>query len=273
MIDAHQHFWRLGRNDCAWPPSTLCAIHRDFAPGDLISLAAPLGVRGSILVQSQPSDRDTDYLLDLAQDEDFVRGVVGWADLASPAAPARIADLAARPKLKGLRPMLESQDPDHWILSPILAPAISALVDHGLSLDALIAPRHLPHLRVLAQRWPGLRLVVDHAAKPDISGGGLEPWRTDLAVLADLPQVYCKLSGLLTQAPAGAGVDALRPYVDPLLELFGPERLMWGSDWPVLNLAGGYAEWLQTALDMVHSLGEDGSSWVFRRTAEQFYRL
>jgi len=273
MIDAHQHFWRIGRNDCRWPTPELAAIHRDYEPAELVALAAPLGVRGSVLVQSQTSDRDTDYLLDLAKDEPFVLGVVGWVDLAAPDAVERIAALSARRKFRGLRPMLQDMAQDDWILRRELEPAVAAMIAHDLRFDALTAPRHLGHLRVFAERHPSLPIAIDHAGKPDIAGGALNPWRADIAALAALPNVFCKLSGLLTQLAPGQDHQALDPYVDHLLQVFGPERLMWGSDWPVVDLAADYTAWLRWALDMLKSVDDAGRAQVFGSTAQGFYRL
>jgi L-fuconolactonase len=273
MIDAHQHFWRIGRNDCRWPTPDLAVIHRDYEPAELVALAGPLGVQGSVLVQSQPSDRDTDYLLELAACEPLVRGVVGWVDLTAPDAATRIAALAERPKFRGMRPMLQDLAQDDWILRRELDPAVAAMIAHDLRLDALVTPRHLAHLRVFAERHPGMPIVVDHGGKPDIAGGRLDPWRDDIRALADLPHVFCKLSGLLTQRAPGQAVDAVRPYAEHLLHAFGPERLMWGSDWPVVNLQGDYSAGLRLAYDMLQGLEDDAWRQVFSLTAQRFYRL
>jgi L-fuconolactonase len=273
LIDAHQHFWRIGQNDCAWPTPDLAAIHRDFLPEDLAAVGAPLGLAGSVLVQSQPSDRDTDWLLDLAEGEPRVLGVVGWADLAAPDAPERIAALAGRAKLRGLRPMLQNLPDDSWIADPALDPAIDALVAHDLSLDALVFTRHLPHLRTLAERRPDLAIVIDHGAKPPIAAGEFQPWADQIAALAALPQVHCKLSGLLTEATPGADPRTLAPYVAHLVAAFGPRRLMWGSDWPVLALAGGYGDWLDLARALSGLTAADDLAELFGQTARRFYRL
>jgi len=270
MIDAHQHFWRIG--DCAWPPPDLDAIHRDVAPAELKAIGQPLGLAGSVLVQSQPTDRDTAWLLDLADAEPLVLAVVGWTDLAAPDAPARIAALAARPKLRGLRPMLQDLA-DDWILDPALEPAIAAMVGQDLTFDALVLPRHLPQLLMFARRWPDLSIVIDHGGKPAIAVGGLDPWRADMAALAALPNVFCKLSGLLTEASPQQPPEALEPYVLHLIEIFGPSRLMWGSDWPVLNLAGDYANWLALARRLSGLTQPDDLVALFGETARRFYRL
>ncbi|HJU07351.1 MAG TPA: amidohydrolase family protein [Rhodanobacteraceae bacterium] len=271
MIDAHFHLWRIGRNDCSWPTPQLAAIHRDFEIDDWWRAAAPLGVASGVLVQSQESDRDTDWLLELAAGDDRVAAVVGWVDFSSRDAPQRIATLAAHPKLRGLRPMLQGLAEDGWILRRELAPAIDAMIAHGLRFDALVKPRHLPHLLRFAQQHPDLQIVIDHAAKPDIANGVLEPWRAQMAEIAALPNVFCKLSGLLTEA-GERGASGLRPYVDHLLQTFGPRRLLWGSDWPVLNLAGDYARWFRLA-DALTGLNDAERAAVFGGNAARFYRL
>ena len=164
LIDAHQHFWRIGENGHEWPTPDLAAIYRDFAPGDWAAVAAPLGIEGSILVQAQPNDLETDWLLSLAEADPSIKAVVGWADLKSAGAERRIADLASRPKLKGLRPMLQNLPDDDWIADPALDLAIDAMMAHNLRFDALVFTRQLPHLSAFAQRWPNLPIVIDHGA-------------------------------------------------------------------------------------------------------------
>lgn len=273
MIDAHHHVWTIGQNDCQWPTPDLTAIHSDFGFDDLKAAGASVDLRGSVLVQTQPSDRDTDWLLDIAADEPLVMAVVGWTDLGAPDAPDRIAALAARPKLRGLRPMLQGLDDDAWILRSAVEPALRAMIEHGLSFDALVFPRHLPHLLELARRWPALPIVIDHGAKPSIAAGVLDPWRADIAALAALSNVYCKLSGLLTEAGPGQPASALAPYVTHLVETFGRSRLMWGSDWPVLNLAGDYAGWHRLAEALSGLSNPEDLAALFGETARRFYRL
>jgi L-fuconolactonase len=274
LIDAHQHFWRVGRNGFSWPTPDLAAIHRDFGPADLATVGAPLGLTGSVLVQSQADDRDTDWLLELVADEPLVLAVVGWADLSAPDAPARIAELARSPKLRGLRPMLQNLDDDAWIASPSLDPALDAMVAYGLSLDALVLTRHLPHLLTLARRRPDLAIVIDHGAKPPIATGEqADAWARGIDALAELPQVFCKLSGLLTEAAPGQAPDALAPYVRHLVSAFGPERLMWGSDWPVLDLAGDYGGWLAQAGALSGLTDPADLATLFGGTSRRFYRI
>jgi len=290
LIDAHQHFWRIGKYDCSWPTADLTAIYRDFLPEDLTPLAESAGVTGTVLVQSQESDADTDFLLGLAAESDLIKAVVGWVDLAAKHAPARMADLANHPKMRGLRPMLQGLADDSWILDPRLEPAIETMIGLGMSLDALVLTRHLPYLRLFAKRHPQLAIVIDHAAKPAIASHGLQQptrfygktgfteWADSMSALADLPQVYCKISGLLTEATTAQGPADLKPYVDHLYSAFGAHRLMWGSDWPVLNLAQNpassrYDAWLTMARDLLQNLGESERNAIFGGTARRFYRF
>ena len=269
LIDAHCHIWRIGENGHEWPTPDLTTIYRDFDLNNIRQESDLNSFSGVILVQSQPNGRDTEWLLNLAADDPLALGVVGWADLAAPDAPARIAALAGHSKLKGLRPMLQDLATD-WILDPALGPAIAAMVEADLAFDALIKPRHLPAVLELVQRWPKLRVVIDHGGKPEIAAGRLDPWREQMAALANQSAVHCKLSGLLTEAGDAPTVDAVAPYAAHLIEVFGPDRLMWGSDWPVLNLVGDYAAWRAMCAAWVPL---DQQAALFGETARRFYRL
>ncbi|WP_328286341.1 amidohydrolase family protein [Phreatobacter sp. AB_2022a] len=244
LIDAHHHFWQIARGDYGWLTPALGAIHRDFGPADLRPLTARHGIGATILVQAAPTVAETRFLLSIAAAEPSVAGVVGWADFDAPDAPAAIAELAGNPLLVGLRPMVQDMADDDWLARPDHAPAFEALERHGLVFDALVLPRHLPRLAAVARRHPGLSIVIDHLAKPPIAEGRLDPWRADMAALAALPNVACKLSGMVTEAAAGWTVDHLRPYADHVLAAFGPGRVLWGSDWPVATLAASYDDWV-----------------------------
>ncbi|MDZ7937509.1 MAG: amidohydrolase family protein [Rhodoferax sp.] len=276
LIDAHQHFWKLADRAGHWPPPALAAIHRDFDPAHLRPLLRANQVDGTVLVQSRPTDAHTRYLLSVAMRARFVQGVVGWVDLLAADAPAKIASLAKHPKLKGLRPMLQDLPDPQWITDPDLAPAVQAMLLHGLVFDALVLPLHLKALRVFAQRHPDLPIVINHAAKPEIALGRLDPWREDITALAALPQVHCKLSGLLTEAGPDGHPSTLQPYVRHLFSTFGPTRLIWGSDWPVLNLASDYRSWLEMARSLCAAqpgMSDALLSKIFGGNARQFYRL
>lgn len=276
LIDAHQHFWRIADRAGQWPPPELVPIYRDFEAGDLQPHLADTGVSGTVLVQSMPTVDDTLYMLRLADHNPVVKGVVGWVNLLAADAPAQITALAHHRKLKGLRPMLQDLPDVHWIAKPELAPAIMAMQAHGLVFDALVLPQHLAALLEFAQANPSLPIVIDHAAKPHIAQSVMDPWRADMAALAALPQVHCKLSGLLTEAGPHADTQDLLPYVNHLFTCFGPERLIWGSDWPVLNLASDYPDWLRMARALCQGqadMTEHHMAAIFGGNARRFYRL
>ncbi|GAB4520952.1 MAG: amidohydrolase family protein [Amphiplicatus sp.] len=273
MIDAHFHLWRIGENGCRWPTSDLKAIYRTFELAEFEAVARRLGVTGAVLVQSQQSEADTRYLIRAARESDFVLGVCGWCALDAPDTPAQVKAFAQEPKLRALRPMLQDLDDERWIAEADLDAAIAAMIEAGLAFDALVRPRHLPALIAFKRRHDGLVLIVDHGAKPDIGAGDIESWAALMGEIARLPNTYCKLSGLLTEASPGAGADALRPYVEVMLSCFGPERLMWGSDWPVLNLAGAYEPWLRLAEALCDGLSAYEREYVFGETARAAYGL
>jgi L-fuconolactonase len=271
MIDAHQHFWRLARGDYGWLTPALAPIHRDFGPDDLAPILARHGIERTILVQAAPTLAETEFLLAIARTTSFVAGVVGWVDFEARDAPDTVARLAADPWLVGLRPMVQDIADDDWLACPAHAPVFEAMSAHGLVFDALVLPRHLPRLARVLERHPALAVVVDHGAKPRIREHAIDAWRADLATVATHPQACCKLSGLVTEVPRDAGPDALLPYIDTLLGLFGPKRLAWGSDWPVVELAGGYDRWRQISLAALAGLSPAEQADVLGGTAERLY--
>ncbi len=271
QIDAHQHFWRLDRGDYSWLTPEAGPIFRDFLPRDLEPLLARHSIGATILVQAAPTVAETEFLLSLAASTPFVAGVVGWVDLAAPDAALEIARLAADPLLVGLRPMVQDIADNEWLLLPCLQPAIAAMADHGLVFDALVLPRHLPRLLAFLERYPELRVVLDHGAKPQLREARLDPWRADIAAVAARPATWCKLSGLATEAGAGWTLGDLRPSAAHLLAVFGPERLLWGSDWPVVELAGGYDAWRVATADLLAPLPEAERQAVLGGNAGRAY--
>lgn len=271
LIDAHHHVWRVNRGDYGWltPDLLIC---RDYGLEDLRPLLGDIG--GTILVQAAPTEAETTFMLDVAREsEGLIRGVVGWADFAAADAPDRIAAAATEPLLKGLRPMLQDIVDADWILRPAIESALRALAAYGLRFDALIQPRHVRVILQLAHAHPELPIAIDHGAKPDIAHGAFEPWATEMALLARETPAVCKLSGLVTEAGPGWTVEDLRPYVEHLLRIFGPKRLMWGSDWPVVNLAGGYTRWRDAALVLLSGLSGSEKEAILGGTARRFYGL
>ena len=274
QVDAHQHFWRVERGDYGWlTPDAHPAICRDFGPEDLAPLIAAAGVERTVLVQAAPTAAETQFLLEIAHATPFVAGVVGWADFEAPDAAERVAALGADGALLGLRPMLQDLADDAWILRPTLAPALDAMESRGLTFDALVTPRHLPHLaRMLGQR-PDLKVVIDHGAKPDIAAGALAAWAAAMRAIARDTGALCKLSGLVTEAGKGWTVAQLQRFVDVLLDAFGPARRMWGSDWPVVNEAGGYAAWRSAAETLTAGCSDDERAMIFGGAAQAFYGI
>ncbi len=271
MIDAHLHLWQLARGDYGWLTPELAPIHRDFGPDDLAPILSRHGIGSAILVQAAPTEAETRYLLSIAAATPWIAGVVGWADFAAADAPAAIAGLAADRLLVGLRPMVQDIADDDWLLRPDLTPAFRALEAHGLVFDALVLPRHLSRLLVLLDRHPGLSVVVDHAAKPFIAERRLGPWQADMAAIAARQNAACKLSGLVTEADARWSVDDLMPYVDHLVAVFGPRRLIWGSDWPVVMLAGGYDRWRAAAPHLLSGVAEPARADILGGNAARVY--
>jgi L-fuconolactonase len=270
IVDAHQHFWQLARGDYDWLTPELAPIYRDFMPDDLIPHLSQNGIDGTVLVQAAPTVAETEFLLEIADSTPFVLGVVGWIDFAAPSAAKEIERLAKHPKLVGLRPMIQDIADDTWMLRPELAPAFEAMIDFDLTFDALVLPRHLPHLQSLLSRHPKLRTVIDHGAKPDIAGGNFEAWGRDMEALAHDTRAFCKLSGLLTEAGTDWTKDDIVPYVAHLLEHFGPKRLVWGSDWPVLTLAASYDNWHEMATSFIPNTPD--RDLIFGTNALDLYR-
>jgi L-fuconolactonase len=275
QIDAHQHYWNLERGDYGWLTPDLAPLYRTFGPEDLAPLRERAGVARTVVVQAAPTVEETRYLLDIARKEQSIAGVVGWVPMLDADAPALIAELAREPKFKGVRPMLQDLPDDNWIANPALKPAVDALIAQHLAFDALIFTRHVDALEAFAKRHPQLRIVVDHGAKAPIRDGsaGWHAWAEGITRLARLPHVHCKISGLATEAAQGWTEATLRPYVDHLLAAFGPKRLMWGSDWPVLNLNGDYLLWHSIATLLLAQLSDAERDAIFGGNAAAFYRL
>jgi L-fuconolactonase len=272
-IDAHHHLWRPARGDYGWLKPELTALYRNFDAEDLQPLLRAADIDATILVQAAPTEAETDYLLAIARQTPWIAGVVGWTDLAAPGAAARVALLAGTPQLVGLRPMLQDiADPD-WILRPQIGNGLFAMADHGLVFDALVREFQLPAIAELARRFPTLSIVLDHAGKPVIDGLPNRRWHEAMARLADPPNTSVKLSGLLTEAPAGAGAGLLAPYCDRLLETFGPDRILWGSDWPVLTLANDFGAWARMTEALIGKLDTPARQAIWGGTAARIYGI
>jgi len=270
-IDAHHHLWTLARGDYGWLTPALQPIYRDFTLADLAPHLAAARIDGTILVQAAATEAETLFMLEIAAGAGTVRGVVGWTDFDAADAEARIEAMAAHDLLVGLRPMVQDIPDDDWLLRPALAPQLTAMARDRLVFDALVLPRHLPRLLAIVDRHPDLQFVLDHFGKPALSTGEIDVWRRDIALLAERDNIVCKLSGLVTEARPDWSPADLRGAVDQALNCFGPRRMLWGSDWPVVNLAGGYATWLAAAETLLADLSPDERAGVFGGTAARIY--
>jgi L-fuconolactonase len=249
-IDAHQHFWRYDEREYDWISEGMESLRRDFLPADLEPELRRAGFQGSIAVQARQSLEETRWLLELAERNPFVVGVVGWVDLRSPEAALQLDALRGNPKLVGVRHVAQSEPDDRFLVGEDFLRGVGLLEGRGLAYDILIYPRHLRVAAEFVDRFPGLRFVLDHAAKPEIRTGEIRDWARDLSTLARLPNVVCKLSGLVTEADWRAwSPEGVRPYLDVAWDAFGPERLLIGSDWPVCTLAAEYGRTMDLVLD------------------------
>jgi L-fucono-1,5-lactonase len=274
-IDAHQHYWSLQRGDYGWLTPRETALYRDFEPEHLSQELAQCSVHATVLVQAAPTEAESRFLLDLARRHSSIAGVVGWVDFEALDVAERISNLVrdGQGMLKGLRPMVQDIGDPGWLDRPSLDAAFEAMIRNDLAFDALVMPRHLGAVARRLRRHPELCATVDHAGKPDISNANLEPWAAQIEELASDTQVYCKFSGLLTQANQGAGIDELDAVAAHVFDCFSVDRIMWGSDWPVVTSRASYREWLEMSLTLVgrHAAGGEGA--IFGANAARFYRL
>jgi L-fuconolactonase len=285
-VDSHQHFWRPSRGDYGWlrpDVPELAPLCRDFLPEDLQPTLKRHQMRQTVLVQAAPSEAETDFLLSVADRHDFIRGVVGWVDMSREASIATLDRWSQHPRFRGIRPMLQDlPDPD-WIATAPHPAVVDRLKRLGGRFDALVKPPQLEALLRFVRRHPELPVIVDHAAKPQLAQGWSADWaggwRRRTAELARHPQVSCKFSGLLTEAApaslrtARTRVEAIRPVWDHLLEHFGPDRLLWGSDWPVLTLAADYDAWVEASATLIDELDRDARAQIWLRNAVRIYDL
>lgn len=272
-IDSHQHFWRLARGDYGWLTSDLAPLYRDFLPDDLRPHLRQTGIRQTVLVQAAPTPAETHYLLQLAEQTDFVGGVVGWVDMEQPSVLSELDALAEHPFFLGIRPMLQDIPDPAWMLRPQLQPVYERLTGLDLSFDALVRPQHLQHLYRLLRSFPDLAVVIDHGAKPDIANGVFQPWADDIETIAANTGACCKVSGLLTEAGDQPVYGAVYPYMRHLLDCFGSERLLWGSDWPVLELAADYHAWNAMTCKFLQDLDTGDQLRILGANARTFYGL
>jgi L-fuconolactonase len=274
LIDAHHHLWRYNDRDYAWMSGEMGALRRDFLVPDLIEVTRAAGVDGTVAVQARQVLEETESLLGFAESTSLIRGVVGWVPLVDPAVERDLARFASHPLLKAVRHVLHDEPDDFYMLREDFNHGIALLPRFGLIYDILVFERHLPQTLQFVDRHPNQVFVVDHIAKPRIREHILSPWRENIHELARRENVYAKISGMATEADWAAWtIDDLRPYFDTMLEAFGPKRLMFGSDWPVLTLAGSYQRWADTFTELIAPLTAGERAQICAGTASRAYGL
>ncbi len=272
-VDAHHHFWHPARGDYGWMPADDPKLSRPYGPSDLLETLCATGVERTVLVQAAPSVEETEYLLGIADTSPVFAKVVGWIDFEDTGQLDTLKRLAGHPKFVGVRPMIQDLPDDNWMLRPDIQWAFEALVDLDLTFDCLGFPRHLENFHTLLTRYPEMRAVLDHCMKPQIRDGAFDGWAEGMTRLGEETSACCKLSGIVTEADTDWSVPVLQPYVDHVFGAFGAERVMWGSDWPVVRLRLEYADWFGMCQKLTAALTEAQRRFVFSDTARKFYLI
>ena len=275
-IDAHQHYWQPRRGDYSWMPEDDPILARPYFPSDLAPLLEEHRIDRTVLVQAAPTVAETEYMLGLADACPTIAAVVGWVDFESPGAIEDLKRLSQHPKFVGVRAMIQDIEDVNWMLREDVQWAFEAIVELDLTFDCLGFPRHLENFHTILTRYPGMRAVLDHCQKPrirDHSDEEFSHWCDGMKRLANDTNAVCKFSGLVTEATADWTTEHLRPYAEHVLTSFGPDRVMWGSDWPVCRLRAEYGSWLATANDLTSGLGARAQEAIFGGTAARFYRI
>jgi L-fuconolactonase len=273
-LDAHQHFWRYSPIEYSWITDKMGVLKRDFLPQDLAQLLAGIGFDGCIAVQARQNLEETRWLLELAEQHPFIKGVVGWVDLRSDRLSVQLERFASHPKLVGVRHVVQDEADDNFMLRTDFRYGIAQLLDFNLAYDLLLYPKHLPAAVQLVKEFPEQSFVLDHIAKPGIADGLISPWREDLETLAALPNVFCKLSGMVTEAKWNQWLPSdFHRYLDIVFEAFGSSRLMIGSDWPVCTLSGEYEPVMKIVMDYVEKLPLPMQAAILGDNCARFYQI
>ena len=273
MLDAHQHFWTTARDDYGWLTPDLTKLYRDFGPEDLRPLIEACGIRQTIIVQAAETEAETDFLLTIAQSTNFVAGVVGWLDMLADDFSVRLRHYAAQPQWLGLRPMLQDHPPG-LIMDPRFLRALAEVAQKDIPFDILTFPRHLPNILDALSTAPDLRGIVDHISKPDMTVPALGEWGAHITALAKHPRLMCKMSGMVTEAGADWTAERIRPFLHHAAQAFGPDRLVFGSDWPVCTLAADYDAVFDLARTLLAELfSADELLRIFDTNARTFYKV
>ena len=278
LIDAHQHYWTPERGDYSWMPKGHPVLDRQYLPHELAPQLKAAGIEKTVLVQAAPTINETEFMLGVADDSPSVAKVVGWVDFENEGDLKQLERLKAHPKFAGVRPMIQDISDTDWMLRADVQWAFEALADLDLTLDALGFSRHLKNFLTIFQRYQDLRVVVDHAMKPQIRDHGTAKdefkfWSDGMGKIARQTNAYCKFSALVTEDNEAWTTDRLRPYAEFVLEAFGPDRVMWGSDWPVCRLRCEYGDWLNSAKELTVNCSIEDRSKIFGRTAATFYGI
>ena len=274
VVDSHQHFWEIKRFHYDWMSPDNQTLYKDFLPHSFEEVLSKNGVKQSVAVQAHQSIEEANWLLDLSDQYDFIAGVVGWVNLQSDCLEDQLTELTKHPKFKGIRHIVQDEPDDNWLLRPVVINGIKMLAKYNLTYDVLVFPRHLSRVKILLEQCPEVNFVIDHLAKPPIAGGEITDWAAGIKEIAKFPNVHCKLSGLVTEANHESWTaEDLRPYVETVLEAFGPERLMYGSDYPVCLLAASYEQVLETYTSFLKDLSETEQNRILSENAAAFYKL
>ncbi len=273
-IDSHHHFWKYTAKEYDWISNEMSVIRRDFLPADLAAEIKQAGIDGVVSVQARQTVEETKFLLDFAAKNAFIKGVVGWVPFVEKGVAKQIESFKGNPKLKGFRHVVQGEPDDNFILRPDFNEGIKALHHWGYTYDVLIFEKHLPPSIKFVDRHPQQVFIVDHIAKPVIKTNSFDAWAKNMREMAKRPNVFCKVSGMVTEADWKKWTPAqLQRYFDTVLEAFGPKRLMFGSDWPVSLVACGYTKWVRTVEAAYGKLSADEKAWIFGLTAERAYSL
>ena len=273
VVDSHHHFWDLGKFDYDWMPEG-SPLRVNYGPEELRPQLKAAGVDRTVIVQAHQSLEETYWLLDLAEATDYVAGIVGWVDLNDPKVGDELDKLQRNPWFKGVRHIWESEEDPGWLDKPGAINGLKELERRGICYDFLVRPPNIPFVPRIMEKVPDLRAVVDHIAKPNIKEHMVEPWLSGLRHIASIDGIRCKVSGMITEADhANWTIDDLKPYVHHVVGMFGTDRLMFGTDWPVCTLAGSYEKVVTTARELFDSFSPLEKNWIFGGTATDFYRL
>ncbi|SHM15435.1 amidohydrolase family protein [Mucilaginibacter sp. OK098] len=273
-IDSHQHFWKFDPVRDSWIDDSMAAIRRDFYPEDLEPILNKHNIDGCIAVQADQSEAETEFLLSFAENNDFIKGVVGWVNLMDPHVRERIAHYSSFKKLKGIRHVLQGEPDRAYMLNPQFMKGIAALKNYDLAYDILIFPDQLGYTNQFVKNVSGVRYVIDHIAKPDIKNGNIDKWENNMKIIAQHENVWCKISGMVTEADwHNWKISDFEPYLDVVFEAFGADRVMFGSDWPVCNVAGGYDKMISIVECYVSKLSADEQARFWGLNAIEFYKL